>query len=102
MSNNLIPDFVNHTYDSIAIAGLTLQSAFAEKWRELDPSPATVVKVLPSVEEALGYVRDLKSGSRDNAEYNAKDSEKEIHALITGSVHLVGRTLGILEGVDAL
>lgn len=88
-------DFVNHTYDHKAIADLTLQKAFAEKWRALDPSPNTKIEVLPTIEDAFDYVRRLDTGSQ--AEGNSK-----VHALITGSVHLVGRALGALEGVDAV
>jgi folylpolyglutamate synthase len=71
-----------------------MQKAFAEKWRTLDPSSETTIEVLPSVEDALEYVRKL--GSETSGE------QMEIHALITGSVHLVGRALGVLEDVDAV
>ncbi|KAJ8070391.1 hypothetical protein OCU04_000767 [Sclerotinia nivalis] len=83
-------DFVNLSYDPKSISELTMQKAFAEKWRSLDSSPDTDVQVLPSVEDAFEYVRSL---STDDA---------HAQALITGSVHLVGRALGSLESVDAL
>ena len=72
-----------------------MQKSFAEKWRALDPSPTTSIKVLPTIEDAFEYVRKL-----DPEAENGK--ENEIHALITGSLHLVGRALGALEGVDAV
>jgi folylpolyglutamate synthase len=72
---------------------LDLQRNFAKKWEELDTSSATFVKVLPSVEDAVEYVRSLTLKSQ---------REKEVHAFITGSVHLVGRALGVLEGAEAL
>jgi folylpolyglutamate synthase len=74
-----------------------MQKTFAEKWKELDPSSLAVINVLTSVEDAFEYVRNL-SGR------NSVDGEegKKIHAFITGSVHLVGRALGALEGVDVL
>lgn len=76
---------------------MTLQKAFAEKWRALDPSTNTKIEVLPTVEDAFDYVRGLETaGSGEN------DDGGSIHALITGSVHLVGRALGALEDVDAL
>jgi folylpolyglutamate synthase len=71
-----------------------MQKAFAEKWRALDPSPNTTIYVLPSVEDALEHVRKLDDF--------ASEGKKEVHALITGSVHLVGRALGVLEGADAI
>ena len=83
---------MNRAYDSTAIEGLTLQKSFAEKWYTMDSD--STVKVLSSVEDALDYVRRL--GVRRG------EGEREVHALITGSVHLVGRALGVLEGVNAL
>lgn len=85
-------DFVNHQYDPEAIAKLTQQRLFAEKWSSLDPSAN--VTVMPSIEGALNRVRDL-----------ANDLEGEsdtVQAFITGSLHLVGGALGILEGADTL
>jgi folylpolyglutamate synthase len=90
----LSPDQINHSTDTSAIASLSHQNAFAARWKELDSETdnglAAKVQVLNSVEEALEYVQSL---SKDNG---------KVHALVTGSVHLVGRALGILEGADAL
>ncbi|KAF5878608.1 putative tetrahydrofolylpolyglutamate synthase protein [Botrytis fragariae] len=83
-------DFVNLSYDPKSISELTMQKAFAEKWRSLDFNLETDVQVLPSVEDAFEYVRGLAT------------DEVHAQALITGSVHLVGRALGSLESVDAL
>ncbi|KAK6615254.1 Folylpolyglutamate synthase 2 [Botrytis cinerea] len=83
-------DFVNLSYDPKSISELTMQKAFAEKWRSLDSNLETDVQVLPSVEDAFEYVRGLAT------------DEVHAQALITGSVHLVGRALGSLESVDAL
>jgi folylpolyglutamate synthase len=87
----------NATIDSIEVSNLTLQNTFAERWLELDPSPSTTIKVLPFIEDALDYVRNL------NVEVG-KDGKEDVktQVLITGSLHLVGRALGALEGVDAL
>jgi folylpolyglutamate synthase len=71
-----------------------MQKSFAEQWKALDPESQTKIAVLPSVEDALQYVRDLNPGM--------EDEKKKVHAFVTGSVHLVGRALGCLEGVDAL
>ena len=72
------------------MVGLDTQKKFARRWRELDPSASTTIKVLPGVEDAVQYVKNLEQ------------QDGKVHAFITGSVHLVGRALGILEGVDAL
>ncbi|KAK3329110.1 Mur ligase [Apodospora peruviana] len=85
-------DFVNHQYNPKDIENLTTQRAFAEKWSVIDPS-ANVMAVL-SIEEAINKVRSL-------ADIGLKEDEK-VQALITGSLHLVGGALGILEGADAL
>lgn len=68
-----------------------MQRAFAEKWTTLDPTAD--VSVVPSIEEAINKARGFTD--------QLKDGEK-VHALITGSLHLVGGALQILEGADAL
>jgi folylpolyglutamate synthase len=86
-------DSINLSTDAAAVAGLEMQKNFAKRWGELDTASSTNIQVLPSVEEAVEYVRNL--------EMNQQNGSK-VHAFITGSVHLVGRALGMLEGVDAL
>ena len=92
-----ISDSANAGNDSTAIADLTHQKAFAKKWQSLDPSPNTTIKVLPRIEDALEYVRVLNLRTNEDG-----DGRMETQVLITGSVHLVGRALGALEGDDAL
>lgn len=86
--------------DPTSIKTLQAQKALAGKWQELDPSSSAQIKVLPSVEDAIAYVRNLNPGSE--AVDNKEATKKRVHVLVTGSIHLVGRVLGILEGVDAL
>lgn len=57
--------------------------------------PKASITVLPSIEEALDYAKALAKG-------DGKEVEKEVQALITGSLHLVGGALAVLEGVTAL
>ncbi|ESZ90515.1 hypothetical protein SBOR_9101 [Sclerotinia borealis F-4128] len=80
-------EFINLSTDPQS--RLTLQKAFAEKWRTLDSDPETQIHVLPSIEEAFKYVRRVAT------------DDAHAQVLVTGSVHLVGRALGSLE-VDAL
>lgn len=84
-------DFVNHQYDPKDIEKMTAQHAFAEKWAKLDPEAS--IMVIHSIEEAINTARGL-----------SKDVEpgQKVQALITGSLHLVGGALGILEKADAL
>ncbi|KAI1322410.1 tetrahydrofolylpolyglutamate synthase [Xylariaceae sp. FL0255] len=84
-------DFVNHQYDPEAVKALTAQRGFQEKWALLDPKAK--IEVLPTIEDAINHVRGL-GGSLAEGE--------SVQALITGSLHLVGGALSILEGVDAL
>lgn len=73
-----------------------MQNAFAKRWRSLDPSSSTTIKVVPFIEDAFEHVRSLSSAK-------GKDGEAvESQVLVTGSMHLVGRALGALEGADAL
>lgn len=84
-------DFVNNQYDPEAIKKLTVQRQFAERWAELDPKAH--ITVVPSIEEALNQARALKDTLGEG---------EAVQVLITGSLHLVGGALGILEGADAL
>lgn len=91
---------MNRMTDPDSIATLETQKAFVERWKELDPSSSAQVKALPSVEDAIAYARNL---SRGPGEFNDGEATgKQVHVFITGSIHLVGRALAILEGVDAL
>ncbi|GAP88765.1 putative folylpolyglutamate synthase [Rosellinia necatrix] len=84
-------DFVNYQYDPEAIKSLAAQHGFAERWAALDPEAK--ITVVPTIEDAINHVRGL----------GVSMSEGEtLQAFITGSLHLVGGALAILEGVDAL
>ncbi|KAF4974151.1 hypothetical protein FZEAL_8916 [Fusarium zealandicum] len=84
-------DFVNHQFDPADIDKMTVQQRFAEKWAELDP--AATIKVMPTIEQSIDYARHM---GEDLPEGEA------VQAFVTGSLHLVGGALGILEKVDAL
>lgn len=88
---NSRPDFVNHQADPNAVAKLSQQREFAEKWSSLDPSAN--VTVCASISEALARVRQVA---------DKLEGDDTVQALITGSLHLVGGALSILEGSDAL
>ncbi|CAN8101541.1 unnamed protein product [Discula destructiva] len=84
-------DFVNHQYDPEAIKKLTVQRQFAERWAALDPKAK--VSVVPSIEETIVQARDLTGTLKEG---------ESVQAFITGSLHLVGGALGILEGAAVL
>ncbi|KAI1942771.1 Folylpolyglutamate synthetase [Ophidiomyces ophidiicola] len=77
-------DFDNHNVDPDLLRNLTLQRQLAEVWRELDPTTIEVA-ALSSIEEAIDYVSKIDDGSG------------EVQTLITGSFHLVGGAISILE-----
>jgi len=87
----ITPDFVNNQADPEAVAKLTVQRVFADRWKAIDPS--ATITVVPTIEEALRSVTELGAGLEDG---------QTVQAFITGSLHLVGGALEIIEGADAL
>ncbi|KAK2594806.1 Folylpolyglutamate synthetase [Conoideocrella luteorostrata] len=83
-------DFVNHGIDPKEVESMAVQRRFAEKWASIDPDCKIVV--LPTIEEALDYARGVGEGLQG----------EQVQAYVTGSLHLVGGALGILEKADAL
>jgi folylpolyglutamate synthase len=81
---------VNHQHDPADIEKMTMQRGFADRWKALDPSAN--VMLIPSIEEAINTARDLAE----------RAGGLKVQVLVTGSLHLVGGALGILEGADAL
>lgn len=84
-------DFVNRQFDPVEIESMTIQRRFAEKWKALDPS--ATVEVMPTIEQSIDYARNLVQGLVEG---------ENVQAFITGSLHLVGGALSILEKTDAL
>lgn len=82
------PDLMSMNTSSAAVEKLVVQRGLAETWRGVDPE--TVVEVKGSIEEAVGWCRDV-AGAGDG------DVEREVMVLVTGSVHLVGGFLEVLE-----
>jgi folylpolyglutamate synthase len=79
-----IADFVNRNADPNEVGSLSVQKRLAVVWRQLDPSTET--RSLASIQEAIEYVRDIKCGSNGPVVF------------VTGSFHLVGGVLAVLEG----
>ncbi|KAI5793141.1 folylpolyglutamate synthase [Geopyxis carbonaria] len=74
------PDLMGVGADTKAVAELTVQKALAAAWSEEDPG--VQVAVMPTVQEAVEMARGI---------------EGEKVAFVTGSLHLVG---GVLEVLD--
>lgn len=83
-------DFVNNQYDSQEVKAMATQHRFAAAWSQLDP--AAEVRVMGTIQEAIDYARQLG--------HDLEHGEAQV--FMTGSIHLVGGALGILEEADAL
>ena len=80
------PDQINGALDPNATADLTVQNGLASTWATIDP--ASEVKVTATVAEAVNYARTM---------VNTQDADSEVSVLVTGSLHLVGAFLEVLE-----
>ena len=76
--------------DLAAVSKLTVQKQLAEVWKKLDPQADVFVR--GTIEEAVGVVR----GNGEKSVGDDEDVEKVV--LVTGSLHLVGGVLEVLEG----
>jgi folylpolyglutamate synthase len=77
------PDLVSLNTNAQDLKELSVQKGLARAWREIDAE--TDVRVVDTIEEAVEIVREV-----------ARDGE-EVTALVTGSLHLVGGLLEVLE-----
>ncbi|KAJ5826605.1 hypothetical protein N7447_003368 [Penicillium robsamsonii] len=77
-------DCTNRNVDPKELESLSLQRRMAELWHQFDPMTETAA--LASIEEAIEYAKNI-----------ACDVDKTM-ILITGSLHLVGGALLVLEG----
>jgi len=80
------PDLTSINTNAADVQALSVQNALADTWKEVDPSAK--VEVVRTIEEAIGMARVI-SGSASTSE-----SPK---ALVTGSLHLVGGLIEVLE-----
>ncbi|KIH89176.1 folylpolyglutamate synthase [Sporothrix brasiliensis 5110] len=83
-NNSWKVDFVNNNVDPALIKSLSLQQDLAGEWRKISPMTETVT-AMPTIEDAIDYVRQIEGGDVD------------ARVLITGSFHLIGGALTILE-----
>jgi folylpolyglutamate synthase len=79
-------DMVNRNHDERAIKTMSVQKAFAELWTRLDSTAE--VTILPSIEDTLEYIEKLQ------------DPSGMVQVFVTGSIHLIGGMLALLEGYD--
>ncbi|KAL8731803.1 MAG: hypothetical protein Q9181_004180 [Wetmoreana brouardii] len=101
-TNGYRPDLVSINTDKKKVEALEVQRGLANAWRELDGEEGGAeVVVKGSIEEAVGWVRAIadQEGEDSGREKDGDDEgEIEVKCLVTGSVHLVGGFLEVLEG----
>ena len=69
---------------------LRVQKSLADTWKELDPTAE--VKVFSTIEDAVDFTRELAKQRR-----SASDDAAPIGAFVTGSLHLVGGFLDVIQ-----
>jgi folylpolyglutamate synthase len=89
-SEGFKPDLVSINTNQQDVDTLAVQKELAQTWSEIDSSAQ--VHVLKTIEEAI---RTARSVARDMERDESADSE--VMVLITGSLHLVGGALEVLE-----
>lgn len=81
------PDLVSSNINASDVEKLRVQTALAETWKSIDPSTEVLVK--GTIEEAVEFVRSLGEQTK------AGDGDTKV--LVTGSLHLVGGFLDVIE-----
>ncbi|KAL1965908.1 hypothetical protein VTN77DRAFT_5041 [Rasamsonia byssochlamydoides] len=84
------PDLVSVNTNATDVEKLSVQKTLAQTWQTIDPS--TEVLVLGTIEEAVEFVRAL--AEKESASFQ---DGNEVKALVTGSLHLVGGFLDVIE-----
>ncbi|KAI9766581.1 MAG: Folylpolyglutamate synthetase [Geoglossum simile] len=75
---------INYITESPDIETLSVQRRLANTWKGLDPSAQ--ISVVRTIEDAVALVRTI-----------ATEEQEQVACLVTGSVHLVGGFLEVLE-----
>ncbi|KAG8532987.1 uncharacterized protein KY384_001769 [Bacidia gigantensis] len=82
------PELQSLNADEEAVKALSVQKELAEAYTALDAKAE--VEVRASIEEGVGWCRDVARGWRE-------EQRGKVMVLVTGSVHLVGGFLEVLE-----
>ncbi|PSN59333.1 FolC bifunctional protein [Corynespora cassiicola Philippines] len=86
------PDLVSINTNQQDVDALAVQKALAQTWSEVDPSAA--VSVVKTIEEAIGSARTV---AKEWVQKSGENQKQEVMALVTGSLHLVGGAIEVLE-----
>lgn len=85
------PDLLSINTSAEDVGALSVQTELARTWQALDGEGCRV-EVLATVQEAVASVRALAAAAAA-----AEDKDGEVLVLVTGSLHLVGGVLEVLE-----
>lgn len=86
------PDLVSINTNADDVEKLAVQEALAKTWLEIDPE--TEVRVVRTIEEAVRFARDVATQAAGGKAVAQGD---EVKVLVTGSLHLVGGALEVLD-----
>ncbi|KAF2454276.1 Mur ligase [Lineolata rhizophorae] len=92
-------DFVSLNADAAAVDALRVQRGLADAWAALDPGAEA--RVAGAVDEAVAWARGVAEAwekGREGEEGTGMGEMEDVAVLVTGSLHLVGAVLEILEG----
>lgn len=85
------PDLVSVNTNATDVEALKVQNNLAETWQGIDPQAQ--VHVVRTIEEAVALVRRFATRQTSTETFG----RNEVTALVTGSLHLVGGFLEVLE-----
>jgi folylpolyglutamate synthase len=85
------PDLVSMNTNADDLELLRVQKSLAAAWNEIDPNAET--QVFGTIEEAVNFARDVAAQERKVVQ---KD-EAPVMTFVTGSIHLVGGFLDVIE-----
>ncbi|KEF63239.1 folylpolyglutamate synthase [Exophiala aquamarina CBS 119918] len=85
------PDLVSVNTNASDVEALKVQSNLAETWQGIDPQAQ--VQIVRTIEEAVASVRQFAQSHANEERHGHED----VTALVTGSLHLVGGFLEVLE-----
>lgn len=90
------PDLLSINNNETVVKELKVQKELAKTWSGIDDQAEVVVK--GSIEEAVSWIRSVAADSRNGGIEEKEEGEAEqVQVLVTGSVHLVGGFLEVLE-----
>lgn len=86
------PDLVSMNTNADDVDKLRVQKSLAQTWQAIDPKAE--VKVFSTIEDAVDFTRDLAAARRSDS---SNCEAAPVKTFVTGSLHLVGGFLDVIE-----